>query len=279
MAVPEPGVGEVLVSMRAAGVNPVDSKIRSGLYSDRYPVTLPSRVGREVSGVVSALGAGVTGFSVGDEVLGAVATGGAADDVVVPVASLAHKPPELDWARAGCIPLAGQTAWDALASQRIDASDTLLVSAAAGGVGGILVQLALRLGARVIGTASEGNHDYLATLGVEPVCYGPDLASRLRHAGVTLVFDLQGSETVAAGLELGVAPHRINSLSGHAARFGVRHVGRGIPDPEVLASLASLVERGELAIPIQERVALAEFRRAYEILDIGHVRGKLVLVP
>jgi NADPH:quinone reductase-like Zn-dependent oxidoreductase len=276
---PHPGPHEVRVRVRAVGLNPVDYKMREG--TSRHSVTLPSGIGRELAGTVDELGEGVTALQVGDEVFGTVHIGTLADYAVVPAGNLARKPAELDWIVAGCLALAGQTAYDAFASQSITSADTILVSAAAGGVGSIVAQLGVGVGATVIGTAGRSNQAYLASLGVIPVRYGPGLADRVRAAaasGVTVVFDHHGAETIEAALELGVDRSRINTIATDPEPWGVRRVGRGGTSIPTLATLAGLVVRGDLTVAIDSTYPLSEVVAAFEHLEGGHLRGKVVVV-
>jgi NADPH:quinone reductase-like Zn-dependent oxidoreductase len=277
--VPQPGPHEVRVQVKAVGLNPVDYKMREG--TSRHNVTLPSGLGRELSGIVDAVGDGVTTLQVGDEVFGTVHIGALADYAIVPAGNLARKPAELDWIVAGSLALAGQTAYDSFASQSITAADTVLVSAAAGGVGNIVAQLGIRAGATVIGTAGPANQDYLASLGVIPVLYGPGLAERVRAAAptaVTAVFDHHGAETIEAALELGVDRSRINTIATNPEPWGIRRVGRGGPSIATLDTLAGLVVRGELTISVDSTYPLSEVVAAFEHLERGHLRGKVVIV-
>ena len=279
---PAPGPGKVRVAMRAAGINPADYKVRRGLSMGSKPTALPGRLGREIAGVVESLGEGVTGFEIGDEVFGIVASVGLADLVVTNPANLARRPAALPWETAGALPLVGLTAWDAVASQHLTDSDVVLVSAAAGGVGTVVAQLALRAGSVVIGTASEANHEHLRGLGVIPVSYGPGLADRVRQAAprpVTVVFDHHGVETIEAALELGVDRSRINTTATDPSPYGVQNVGRGAIAPATFDALAALVIAGELEFPIAGSYPLADVVAAFERLEEGHVRGKLVIVP
>lgn len=276
---PQPGPHEVRVRVTAVGLNPVDYKMREG--TSRHSVTLPSGIGRELAGIVDQLGEGVTALQVGDEVFGTVHIGSLADYAVVPAGNLARKPAELDWIVAGGLALAGQTAYDSFASQSITAADTILVSAAAGGVGSIVAQLGTRAGATVIGTAGPSNQDYLASLGVIPVLYGPGLADRVRAAvptAVTAVFDHHGAETIEAALELGVDRSRINTIATNPEPWGIRRVGRGGPSIVTLDTLAGLVVRGELTISVDSTYPLSEVVAAFEQLERGHLRGKVVIV-
>jgi NADPH:quinone reductase-like Zn-dependent oxidoreductase len=278
-AAAEPGHGEVRVRMAFAGLNPVDYKIRQG--GPAYGTTLPSRIGRELSGLVIAAGKGVSRLSVGDRVFGTIPVGALADAVTVPESLFARVPAGLPMDVAGGLALAGQTAWDSLASQALEAGDTIVVSAAAGGVGGILSQLAVRAGVRVIGSASAGNHDWLRSRGVEPILYGPDLVETVRALapdGVTAAFDLHGAESVQQFLVLGIAPQRINTNAmGTATPEGIQRVGRGGTDLGTLDALAHLVADGSVEVPIAARFELGDVAEAFTFLEGGHLRGKVVV--
>jgi len=271
--------GKVRVAVRAAGLNPADYKTREGqIHGPSF--TFPAGIGRELAGVVDQLGEGAEGFSVGDEVFGTTVSGAIAEYAVTNPAGLALKPAALDWTVAGGLALAGTTAWDAVASQNLTADDTVLVSAAAGGVGVLVCQLAMRAGATVIGTAGEANHDFLRGLGVIPVGYGPGLVDRVRAAapqGVTVVFDHHGAETIEAGIALGVARERINTIAADPADFGVVRVGRGPANRATLETLAALVVEGALVVPVEAVFPLAEVVPAFERLENGHLRGKIIV--
>ena len=277
----EPGPGQVRVGMRAAGLNPVDYKIRRG--TSRYRVTPPAAVGRELAGVVEAVGPDVERLAVGDEVFGSIPTGAFADAVTIEEGYFAARPDAVPIAVAGGLALAGQTAWDALGSQQLSEGQTIVVSAAAGGVGSILSQLAALRGLRVIGTAGSANEEWLRLVGVIPVRYGDGLTERLREAAdgetVAAVFDLHGPETIEAALELGVPPERINTNATDPQPYGVRGVGRGPTSIPTLERLAALVAEGGLTVPIAAVYPLDRVREAFERLEQGHLRGKVVLVP
>jgi NADPH:quinone reductase-like Zn-dependent oxidoreductase len=277
---PRPKPGKVRVAVRAAGLNPADYKTREGMFSGPS-FTFPAGIGRELAGVVDEVGEGVTTVAVGDEVFGNVASGAIAEYMVTNPANLARKPVQLDWVTAGGLSLAGQTAHDAVASQHLEPGDTVLVSAAAGGVGVIVAQLARLAGATVVGTASPGQHAFLESLGVIPVAYGPGLVERVRAVvpgGVSVVFDQHGRETIEAALELGVERTRINTIAADPAEFGIARVGRGPIHPPTLEKLAALVVEGALVVPIDSTFPLDETRAAFEKLETGHLRGKIVVV-
>ena len=278
LEVAAPAADEVRVRVVACGLNPVDAKLRAG--RSRMQLPLPVRVGREFSGTVEAMGAAVTEFALGQQVFGSIPQGCAAEHLVGPAAVMAAVPNGLRLEQAAGLSLAGQTAWDALESQHLERGATIVVSAAAGGVGGILSQLAVARGMRVIGTASPANHDWLRSRRVEPVAYGEGLAARLAALapeGIIAVFDQSGAETIEAALELGVPVERINTIAADASVYGVRAVGRGPVHPPALDALAALVVAGTIDLPIEAAYPLDEVRAAFEHLERGHLRGKIVL--
>ena len=280
--VPEPHAGkdQVRVAVRATGLNPFDAKVRRGGYLPKH--TLPSLQGSEFAGVVDEIGDGVTTWKIGNEVLGWIGRGAQMEHVVVAATSLATKPEGLDWATAGGIGLVGNTAKRATDSLSLGPNDTVLVSGAAGGVGLLSAQLAKRTGATVIGTASERNHDFLRSLGIVPVSYGPGMTDRLRAAapqGYTAVLDNVGGETIDAALALGVAPERINTIADHdaAMKHGLGSVGGGGKTSAELAELAQMAADGDLVLPIRASFRADEVSAAYTELETGHGLGKVVL--
>lgn len=278
LEVPAPAADEVRVRVVACGLNPVDAKLRLG--RSRMQLPLPVRVGREFSGLVEAMGAAVTDLALGQQVFGSIPQGCAAEHLVAPARAVAAVPNGLSLERAAGLSLAGQTAWDALASQHLVAGQTIVVSAAAGGVGGILAQLAVARGIRVIGTASAENHEWLRSRGIEPVVYGAGLALRLGALaadGIAAVFDQAGAETIEAALALGVPADRINTIATDASVYGVRAVGRGPVHRPTLDALAALVVDGTIDLPLEAVYPLDEVRAAFEHLERGHLRGKIVL--
>jgi NADPH:quinone reductase-like Zn-dependent oxidoreductase len=273
---PTPGPGEVLVDVKVAALNPIDAKVRRGA---RPIATLPAGVGREFSGVVAALGDGVNDLAVGDAVLG---TGEAVmrERYVVSRSFIMPIPEGLNPVIAACLPVAPQTSWFAVDSQNIGPDDTVLVSAAAGGVGFVAAQLAVARGARVLGTASEANDELLRSIGVTPVRYGPGLAGRLREVaphGITVVLDHHGPETIEAALELGVPRDRINSTSGLADRYQVAAIGRVGLDVGIISALANMIMAGTLSVPVERSYAFGDIVDAFRHLEAGHVAGKIVL--
>ena len=278
---PHASVGMVRVAVRAAGLNNFDAKARRSpsVMPNR---TLPSGQGAEFAGVIDEVGEGVRKGMLGGEVLGWSDFSAQADFVVVPASQVTTKPPSLDWVTAGSLGLVGNTAERSTRAVAPQPGETVLVSAAAGGVGLFAAQFALAAGATVIGTASEENHSYLSSLGLIPVAYGPGLVDRLRAAaprGIDAVIDNAGEETVDAAIELGVDPTRINSIVYFpgVAKYGISTVGGGGKTAENLGELARLVAAGTLVMPIAATFPLSEVRAAYELLETRHLRGKVVL--
>lgn len=273
---PAPGPGEVRVRVRAAGLQPYDVKIRRG----DLAVPLPCCPGNDLAGVVDAVGPGVAAAAPGDEVLGFVDGGGYATHALAPADRLVPRPAGVGWAAAGALSASGQTADLALDALRVGPADTVLVHAAAGGVGTMAVQLAVARGARVVGTASPRNHDYLRALGVVPVAYGPGLVDRVRAVapeGVDAALDAAGRDALGPSLELTADRGRVLTIADFAGAAAA-----GVPvlsGPRTAARLAALARRcaaGELRVEVQEAYPLAAAPRAHAALEGGHVRGKLV---
>jgi NADPH:quinone reductase-like Zn-dependent oxidoreductase len=283
---PVPGPGQLLVRVKAAGVNPGEAKIRDGLLAERWPATFPSGQGSDLAGVVQQVGEGVDGFSAGDEVIGFTGERASqAELVVIEAANATPKPAGVSWDVAGSLFVAGATAWAAVRAVSLVAGDAVVVSGAAGGVGVVAVQLAKRAGATVIGLASERHHEWLRSHGVVPVTYGDGVAERIGEAapdGVDAFLDLVGGGYVQLALELGVSPERINTIADFAAvdKHGVKSEGNAFgASAEVLAELAGLIDAGELEVPIAATYPLDQVRDAYRELADNHTRGKIVLEP
>jgi NADPH:quinone reductase-like Zn-dependent oxidoreductase len=285
---PKPKVGpdSVLLRAKAAGVNPMDWKIREGRLDGLFQTDFPVIPGWDVAGVVERTGHAVSEFSPGDEVVGYVredhvGRGTYAELVAAPVRTLGRKPSRLSWAEAAGLPLAGLTAYQALAKALgVNEDDTVLIHAASGGVGSFAVQIAVAKGAHVIGTASPANHDYLRKLGAEPVAYGDGLADRVRRispGGVSVVLDLVGGEA------LEVTPGLLTPTGRWASIIDPSVTERGgryvfvRPDTNDLAALASLVDDGRLTVPVAKTFPLAEAGEAQRLCAEGHTRGKIVL--
>ncbi|MGW2182209.1 NADP-dependent oxidoreductase [Streptomyces sp. NPDC001732] len=282
---PRPGPGQVRVTVRAAGVNPVDHKIRSGAMEEVFPTALPATPGGEFSGVVAEVGDGVTGIAVGDEVLGWSATGAYATSVLADTNAITPKPAGLSWENAAALPIVTETAARVLDALEVGDGDTLLLHGAAGGVGSAGVQLALARGATVIGTASPGNHAYLRELGAIPVAYGEGLVARVREVapqGVDAVFDAAGRGVLPDSIELrgGTTDRIVTIADADAAKYGVAFSGGRLARTNGgLAKYARAATEGRLTIPVARTFPLGEAAKAHELSEEGHVRGKLVLLP
>jgi NADPH:quinone reductase-like Zn-dependent oxidoreductase len=283
---PVAGAEEVLVAVKAAGINPGEIGIREGHLHERFPATFPSGQGTDLAGVVREVGAGVSAFAAGDEVLGwTEQRASQAELVVVPADQLTAKPPSVPWEVAGSLFIAGFAAYASVQAVAPQAGETVVVSAAAGGVGSVAVQLARRTGATVIGLAGERNHDWLRRHDIVPVAYGEGQAERIREAasgGVDAFIDTFGDGYVDLAIELGVAPRRINTIIDFEAvqRLGVQAQGtHSIASAPLLAELAKLVADGSLEIPIARTFPLEEVRDAFRELAARHSHGKIVLLP
>jgi NADPH:quinone reductase-like Zn-dependent oxidoreductase len=282
---PAPGTGQVLVQVKAAGINPGEAKIRDGLLHSRWPATFPSGQGSDLAGIVAETGPEVTGFSVGDEVIGWTDNRASqAEYVVVEEQHLTPKPAGVPWEVAGALFVAGATAYATVRAVDLTEGDTIVVSGAAGGVGSIAVQLARRAGATVIGLASEAHHSWLAGHGVIPVAYGDEVADRILRAAdkVDAFIDTFGADYVQLALELGVEPSRIDTIANFEAvqRYGVKAEGNAAgASASVLAELAGLIADGQLEVPITATFPLDRVQDAYRRLAEGHLLGKIVLLP
>lgn len=283
---PVPGPGQVLVKVKAAGINPGEAKIRDGLLHSMFAATFPSGEGSDLAGVVDQIGPDVAGVAVGDEVIGWVDTRSShAEYAAVEAANLTPKPAGVSWQVAGGLPVAGSTAWAAVRAVALARGDTLVVSGAAGGVGSITVQLARRAGATVIGLAGEPNHAWLSAHGVIPVTYGDGVTGRIRSAAakVDAFIDTYGGDYVELALsDLGVAPARVDTVVQFDAteKYGVKTDGNAAgASAAVLAELAGLIAAGEIEVPVAAAYPLAQVRDAYQRLAIGHLLGKIVLLP
>ncbi len=282
---PPPGPGQVLVQVKAAGINPGEAKIRDGSLHARFPAMFPSGEGSDLAGVVTQLGPDVTGVAVGDSVIGYTDNRAShAEYVLVEAGHLTPKPDAVPWDVAGSLFVAGVTAYAAVRAVAPAVADTVVVAGAAGGVGSIAVQLAARTGATVIGLAGPANHDWLAGHGVLPVAYGDGVADRIRAAAPTVdaFIDTFGADYVQLALDLGVSPVRVDTIVnfGAVSEHGVKAEGSAAgASAATLAELAGLVAARELEIPIAATFPLADVRDAYRLLASGHVRGKIVLIP
>ncbi|GAA3488054.1 NADP-dependent oxidoreductase [Streptomyces cremeus] len=285
---PEPKLGpdSVLVKVKAASVNPVDWKILGGYLDPALDAVFPVVPGWDVAGVVEKAGAAVTEYAPGDEVVGyvredLVGRGTFAEYVAAPVRTLARKPANVGFEEAAGLPLAGLTAYQALVkSLKVRAGETVLVHAAAGGVGSLAVQIARALGAEVIGTASERNHDYLRSLGAKPVTYGDGLEGRVREIapdGVDAVLDLVGGDALQVSPSLLAPGGRLASVAdGAVTGLGGSYVFVR-PDTVDLTELGALVERGELKVEVASVYPLEKAADAFRESMGGHTRGKIAI--
>lgn len=286
LPLPEPGPGQVRLAVRTTGVNPLDHKLRRGGLAEFFPVTLPHVPGNEAAGVVDAVGPGVTELSVGDEVLGRTETGSCAEYALARPGCVVRRPVTLGWAEAAALPVAAETAVRCLDHLGLREGETLLLHAAAGGVGTAAVQLAVARGVRVIGTASEHNHAFLRELGAEPVAYGDGLVERVRALapdGVDAALDgaqQQGSTVASRALTGGTERVVAIADAADAARHGVAFSGgTDVTDLRpAFAEALALHTAGTLRLPVHRIRPLAETRHAHEESERGHVRGKIVLV-
>ena len=283
---PAPGTGQVLVEVRAAGINPGEAAVRQGAFADRWPATFPSGQGSDLAGIVVELGGAVEGFGVGDEVISYTDNRAShAEYVLVEQEHLTHRPTGVSWEAAGSLFVAGTTAYAAVRAVSVAPGDTVVVSGAAGGVGSIAVQLAVHAGARVIGLASTPNHAWLTDHEVIPVTYGPGVIDRIRDASggrVDAFIDTFGNGYVDLALQLGIRPDRIDTIIDFAAaqQHGVKTDGNAVgASAAVLAELAGLIDKGVLEIPIAAVYPLTEVRDAYRELERRHTHGKIVLRP
>lgn len=284
--VPTPGDGELVVANRVIGVNPADVKKLAGKFggADEFPQVL----GFEAAGVVEAVGEGVEGFSVGDEVVWS-GTGAQREKSVVQAAKTRTKPADVSFEQAAVLPVAAAAAFSALAQAGVSDKDVVLIHGASGGVGSAAVQIAKALGARVVGSASAANHDYLRGLDATPVAYGPGLTDAVRAlpdglSEVTAVVDLVGSpETVAQtvqllgpdGLTRDGSPRAVTLVETEeslAAGIATKTSRKG-----ALREALALAEAGLLTLEISARFPLTEAAWAVQQVADGHVRGKVVL--
>lgn len=282
LADPSPAAGQIRVRVRAAGINPIDWKVRSGMMGG----DLPKRTGQEVSGVVDELGEGVTDVAVGDEVFGGAAGGGGAAELAL-LESYAPIPSTLDFVGAAALPVAVETAMRTLDALGVTEGQTLLINGASGSVGIAAVQFARERGARVIGTASAANAEYLRSFGAEPTTYGDGLVERVRSlAGgrdpvIDRALDAAGGGALPALVELTGAPERVVTIADFqgAQDTGVSFNGGMGPERawQALREVAPLIDAGRFRLPVAQTFPLADIAQAHRISETGHPRGKLVV--
>jgi len=285
---PNPGPDEVIVEVRAVGINPVDWKSRQGYLEGMIHTVFPAVPAWDVAGVVTRLGADTPEFEVGDEVFAyarkdMLHAGMLAERVAVPVRALARKPVTMSFEEAAAVPLAGLTALRTVRRAEVAAGDRVLIHNGSGGVGSFAIQLALVAGASVTATASARNHDYLRSLGATPIEYGEGLAERALAAqpdGYDVVLDYVGKDAVLASTSLLREGTRLVTIA--AGKSAIELGGSVVwvrPDAAGLAELAALIDAGKLRVEVAGTYSLADTAAAYRELETGHVRGKLVIVP
>ena len=291
--VPAPGTGEAAVRIQAAGVNPIDYKLRGGARASA-PLDKPRRIGNDGAGIVTAVGDGVDGYRVGDAVVISGGSGIYATDVVVAIAKLQHRPPRVSAAEGAALGIPAGTAYQSLRSLDVRDDDTLLVHAGSGSVGQAAIQYAVLWGATVIATASPGRFDRLRELGAIPVAYGDGLEERVRDAAgtpVTVVFDAAGTdEAIHASLDLVDDRSRIATVvrGADAAGFGIRAFSGGSPQPltpeqqawraEAIPVTLALMAAGAFSVQLGPQFALADAAEAHRAAEAG-ADGKIVLAP
>lgn len=280
---PNPMPGELLVEVRAAGVNPVDWKIRSGMFGHASPGDLPSVLGSEVSGVVREVGGDVEGFAVNDEVFGSVApgSGGYAEYTLLTATAAARKPPQLSFNDAATLPVAAATAYDGVTQLELTEGQTLLINGVSGGVGVAAAQIARDANINVIGIASEDKRALVESLGATLVAYGDGVADRVRQLlpdGVDAIFDLAGGDGLLAVAELLSDRDKLITAADPetAGRLGGRMIERDRTQ-RVLEIVAQLVVEGNLDPHIQDVRPLDEAADAIAAVEIGHAKGKVVI--
>jgi NADPH:quinone reductase-like Zn-dependent oxidoreductase len=276
---PQAGPGQIRVAVHAAGINATDWKQRKGLMGGELPQT----TGRDVAGVVDEVGEGVTDVTVGDRVFGLSDDGAGAAELAL-LSNYAPIPLSLGFAEAAGLPVAVERATGSLDALGVRAGNTLLVNGAAGGIGSAAVQLAVARGAHVIGTASPANHDYLRSLGAEPVAYGEGLVERVRALapdGVDVALDIVGSGILPELIELAGGPEHVVTIADfsgaqeHGVAFSSGSDGRAV---HAIAEIGELIESGRFSLPVAQTFPLAEIAEAHRISEGGHVRGRLVLL-
>ncbi|MEU7316939.1 NADP-dependent oxidoreductase [Streptomyces sp. NPDC007083] len=274
---PHAGPGQVRVAVRAAGVNPVDWRIREGQILQAHPIELPAGVGLDAAGVVDEVGEGVEGVQVGDPVFG---EGSSTYAEFAVLSAWARIPEGLTFEEAAGYPSVVETALRVIREVGVRPGQTLLVSGASGGVGSAVLQIARDRGIAVIGTAGAANQDYLRGLGAAAVTYGAGWAERVRRLGrVDAALDLAGAGVLAELVELTGDPRKVVSIADLSApEFGVRFSGTAGSVPAALAEAGRLIARGKLHIPVEKSYPLAEAATAHIDSQAGHTRGRRVLI-
>jgi NADPH:quinone reductase-like Zn-dependent oxidoreductase len=285
--VPTPKAGEVRIRVHAAGVNPIDWKVRSGRLQKNYPVPLPYIPGRDISGTIDALGSGVTGWKIGDAVIANSDGGGFAEYAVVAAGDIAHKPAQLSHEQAAGIPVAALTAWRTLIeAANIQKDQRVLIHGGAGGVGSMAVQLAHWRGAHVIATASERNHEYLKSIGADEVIDYRTTRFEDAAKNIDVVLDTVGGETLARSPAVLGQGGLLLSIAGLPSAQACSERGLRCPrwseqNPryagEQLQKLGQLFEAGTLNVTIEAAFPLEHANQALELSETGRARGKIIV--
>lgn len=293
VACPEPNEGEVLVRIKAAGVNPVDSAVMHGYLKERLPHNFPVIPGWDMAGVVEARGFSARRFNVGDQVYAYarrpfVQWGTFANYVVIPESYLSQKPSNISFTEAGGIPLVGLTAYQSLYDAgRLQQGQTALILGASGGVGSFAVQLAKARGAKVIGVASEKNHEYMKELSADVTVdyHDTDVGKAVlgkESGGVDLIFDCHGGETLQQSLKALKENGKLVSICNHGEDLDPEIDFQYVfvePNSRELDHLRELTESGKIEVPVSETYTLDETAEALRQIQTLHTKGKIVITP
>ncbi|AHV99641.1 NADP-dependent oxidoreductase [Paenibacillus sabinae] len=279
--IPQAGQGTLRIKVKAAGVQPADCLVRKGRIPPGVTVQLPAVLGNEFAGIIDQLGEGVTGFEIGEDVLGFQYLGSYAEYIVVPISQIVSKPTDMPWEVAGGFSGAAQTAHTAIEELKVAKGDVLFINGAAGAVGTVAVQLAKERGAVVIGSASEANHEYLKSLGAVPVLYGENMTESLRllaPQGIDACLDAAGGEGLFAAVDIANDRSRIGTIIAfaQAEKLGVKEI-RSKRNASRLQNLVELYSEGKLHIHIRKVYSLDRAADAHREVETGHGRGKVVL--
>jgi NADPH:quinone reductase-like Zn-dependent oxidoreductase len=274
---PHAGPGQIRIAVRAAGVNPVDWRIREGQRLAAHPIELPSGVGLDAAGVVDEVGEGVEGIEIGDRVFG---EGSSTYAEFAVLSAWARMPAGLSFEEAAGYPSVVETALRVIGEVGVQPGQTLLVSGASGGVGSAVLQIARERGITVIGTAGAANQDYLRSLGALATTYGDGWVERVRELGpVDAALDLAGTGVIRELVELTGDPRKVISIADLSApELGVRFSGAAGSVPDALAEAARLIAEGKLHIPVEKSYPLADAAAAHIDSHAGHTRGRRVMV-